>query len=215
MSSEPVRKNIAVTRTARYFMSGNITGDTRQVWIVLHGYAQHAGYFLRKFEPLFSPRHVFVAPEGLSRFYLRGTSGRVVASWMTSEDRQEEINDYVLYLDKLVEDLELDEKIGLNVLGFSQGVATAARWVAKGKIKPKRVILYAGVFPPDLDPGFEPDKWKDLQVDVLVGDNDEYYQPEVFSQTYAPLQAVNGFVKIHHFSGGHEIFPEVLQKLLD
>lgn len=215
MSFEPIKHQLPVTRTARYFMSAPIGAGTRKVWLVLHGYAQHAGFFLRKFEPLFTPETVFVAPEALSRFYLRGNGGKVVASWMTSEDRLDEINDYIRYLDQLVDDLKLPAAVEVNVLGFSQGVATAARWVAKGKIKPAQVILYAGVFPPDLEPGFDQQVWKTPRVDVLVGDQDEFYQPNAFQQTYEPLKVVNPLVKFHVFEGGHEIFAQVLRHVME
>jgi dienelactone hydrolase len=80
-----------------------------------------------------------VAPEALSRFYVdrgepaAGTPARVGATWMTREDREAEIADYVRYLDRA-----LDAAAGrpgaaapaLGVLGFSQGAATACRWAA-------------------------------------------------------------------------------------
>ena len=39
----------------------------------------------------------------------------------------------------------------LTVFGFSQGAATISRWIADGKIKLSRMILWSGMFPPDMD----------------------------------------------------------------
>lgn len=215
MSFEPIKKNIEIKRTARYFMSGNINTQTKSVWIVLHGYAQHARYFLQKFEPLFDTGHIFVAPEGLSRFYLKGSAGRVVASWMTSEDRLDEINDYVAYLDQVTSDLQLPPNVPVNVLGFSQGVATVSRWIALGKINPQKVVLYAGVFPPDLDPAFTGKKWESCEVDVFIGNRDEYYAVNDFRTAYGELKKAGYALKVHEFEGGHEIIASVLRHLME
>ena len=101
--------------------------------MVLHGYRQLARRFLRRFEPVAGDHRRIVAPEGLSRFYAdpgrgrHGPASAVGASWMTREDRENEIRDYVAYLDQLWQHLRTDSpgRTRLVVLGFSQGVATA------------------------------------------------------------------------------------------
>ena len=67
-----------------------------------------------------------MAPEGLSRFYLDAGAGKVGASWMTKEDRAHEIEDYLSYLEQVR--AAIIPPVPLTILGFSQGVATAARW---------------------------------------------------------------------------------------
>ena len=57
--------------------------------------------FLGYCQALEDESRVLVAPEGLSRFYVNATHGLVGASWMTREDRQHEIDDYVGYLDAI------------------------------------------------------------------------------------------------------------------
>src|SRR5204862_202573 len=109
-------------------------------------------------------RRYLVAPEGLSRFYLSEspTERRVGASWMTREDRLAEIEDYVRYLDAVYADVFgfLDRAlVTAHALGFSQGASTVSRWVALGKAKIDRLILWGGEFPPDLD----------LTLDTTVG----------------------------------------------
>jgi predicted esterase len=72
---------------------------------------------------------------------------------MTREDREHEIADYVRYLDTLADEVSGDLNGGapVTVLGFSQGVATACRWVTLGRIQPRRMILWGDFLPPDLD----------------------------------------------------------------
>jgi len=128
-----VEHHITVPRTARYHALGD-AATASEIWIVLHGYGHLARYFLRKFEGLEEGR-LIVAPEGLSRFYLDDGHTRVGATWMTREDRELEIADQLTYLDQLTEHLRAGSRadIRLNVLGFSQGVATACRWAAIGR----------------------------------------------------------------------------------
>ena len=112
-----------VHKTARVFVLGSVEKAT-DVWIVLHGYAQLANTFLSEFEHLANGHTAIVAPEGLHRFYRKGFYGDVVASWMTKEDRLTDIQDYVNYLNNLVQSFPKSVQ-NVHVLGFSQCVATA------------------------------------------------------------------------------------------
>src|SRR4051812_28301688 len=87
-------------RSARYFTLGN-PAEARELWLVGHGYGYLASRFLERFQPIATADRCIVAPEGLSRFYLTDRPGerRVGASWMTREDRLNEISDYIRYLD--------------------------------------------------------------------------------------------------------------------
>lgn len=211
MNFEPEIKKIQATKTARYFLSAPITEKTKQVWIVLHGYGMHAGIFLHKFNPLFCDEIIFIAPEALNRFYVKGTSGNVGASWMTKEERLDEIHDYILYLEDLMRDLRLKESITINVLGFSQGSSTLARWISATNLKLNHIIFYAGVFPPDLELSFEESIWKNTKIHVLIGNKDEYYETDKFQNTFKPLEFINPGIDFVEFEGKHEIIPELLR----
>jgi len=97
----PKEKHITVSRTARYFTLGELSQSTKDIWIVLHGHRQLAGDFINIFNELAVEGSFIIAPEGLMRLYIKGDYGDVGASWMTKEDRESDINDYVKYLDKL------------------------------------------------------------------------------------------------------------------
>src|SRR5258707_6339251 len=146
--------HLTVGRTARYYTLGEPGPDVRQVWVVCHGYGQLAGRFVRHFEPIADASRLIVAPEGLSRFYLdSGMHERVGATWMTREDRLADIEDYVGYLDALHAAVFRQVHPGsvqLVVMGFSQGVATAARWAARGR-RAERLVASGGVLPAELD----------------------------------------------------------------
>jgi predicted esterase len=145
--------SITVPKTARYFQLGEITTSTKQIWIVLHGYGQLANYFIKWFEPIVDSETVIIAPEGLHRFYWQGFSGKVVASWMTKEDRENDIKDYINFLDEVMDIVKaqvVNSSTKVIAFGFSQGVATVSRWVFNTKgHHPDELVLWAGLFPSD------------------------------------------------------------------
>ena len=146
-----VEHHITFQKTGRYFVHGDLQNG-KHLLIALHGYGHLAEYFIRKFHAIDSDKHVVVCPEGPHRFYLKASSGRVGASWMTKEDRLTDIKDYVNFLDTLLTDLKSKfEFASVTLLGFSQGGATACRWLAYGNHKFDKFILWATVFPPDME----------------------------------------------------------------
>ena len=135
---------LVVPRAARYVTSGTIDGPLDDVWILCHGYGQLASEFLGLARALEHPRRLLVAPEALSRFY-HEDHNRIGASWMTREDRDVEMEDYVRYLDLLHDQLfEIveRERLELRLLGYSQGAATAARWAVRGRAKIDHLVLW-------------------------------------------------------------------------
>jgi len=122
--------HVSVQRTARYYTLGKLTGKTRRIWFVLHGYGQLAQYFIRRFDVVADDETLIIAPEGLSRLYIDTEFGKVGASWLTREDRDQEVNDYVAYLDQVLASVLGDRSlVGLDItlMGFSQGASTVCR----------------------------------------------------------------------------------------
>ncbi len=204
--------DIKITKTARYFQLGEITPATTDVLIACHGYAQLANYFLKWFEPFDLKNTVIIAPEGLSRFYWNGFSGNVVASWMTKVDRQNDIDDYVLYLDQVIDSLSLPSNIKLSALGFSQGGATVSRWIANSRYKFNNLVLWAAVFPDDI----EVLSLKNLipnPIQILFGNNDQFYNVEQIELLKKRLQKTEISIEFTDFIGAHKIYKEPLNNL--
>lgn len=202
---------VTVERALRYAIRNADTQPLHLVYI-LHGYGQLAQYFLKKVETILPGNICFVAPEGMHRFYLNGTSGRVGASWMTREARELDIAENTSSLDTLhrhmLEQLK-PEKI--TVVGFSQGGATAARWIANGGIRPDCFISWASVFPPDLDfPSqavFHP-----IATTFVVGNNDVFFNEAAVEQACKEYRD-RGF-SIMRFEGGHDLDANILEQLI-
>ena len=80
-----------------------------------------------------------VSVQGLHRFYARG-HGKVVASWMTREDREQAIADNLGYVNRVVRAAlqGVGDEATIVFLGFSQGVAMAYRAAVMGERRAAR-----------------------------------------------------------------------------
>jgi predicted esterase len=221
LSSAMLAESLTFTYSARYYVLGDLT-KARQIWFVLHGYGQLASYFIRNFQSLHEHHVAVVAPEGLSRFYLEDTvsrmksgNDRVGACWMTKEQRLTDIANYLTYLNTLYAKLlPLHGKIPTTVLGFSQGAATASRWVLDGNITFERLILWAGILPPDIDFSKGKETLKGKETILVYGNNDPFIQDQRFAEMNLLAEKLSINPTKINFDGGHEIHTPTLLKLL-
>lgn len=193
---------LEIRKTARYRTFG--VEDSPHLILALHGYGQLAEYFIRNFESLDPGSYFVVAPEGPHRFYLQGSSGRVGASWMTKEWREQDIEENRAYLESLFELLTSGKNYEtITLLGFSQGGATAARWFARSGFRVDRFVLWACVFPEDVVPEFNSPRLRKVEKTFVLGDEDEYFNGDNFHQMNTFYES-HGF-RVINFHGKHKI----------
>lgn len=214
MGHNIIDQNLSVPKTARYYRRPALTTPVNGCLFGLHGYAQAALTFLQELVPAAPNDWEIIAPEGLSRFYRKGTFGDVVASWMTKEDRIHEIEDHCRYLEHLhAVAVQQAPTVPLRVLGFSQGVATAWRWLCASNVKVERLILWAGRIPTDT-------RWPDGErrlahpVQVVAGDQDEWVNEGILQENLEWLHQQGIRAEAVHFRGGHVLDPPTLSRLL-
>ncbi len=214
-------KNIAFACDARYYKLGTIDSKTHQVWIVLHGYGQLAQFFIKKFQSLCKQKISVIAPEALSRFYLSELTeqgrkdNKVGATWMTRENRTMDIRNYISYLDAVWEhELKSFPNIPVTLLGFSQGSATACRWAIEGKIKFEKLILWAGIFPPDMNFKVGHDILSSKKTYLVVGKQDPYLNEERMKEFDLLASQLDIQPEIISFDGKHEINEGILSALI-
>lgn len=212
--------HLRVARTARYYTLGTPIPEARHLWIALHGYAMLAERFARLLAPLSeTPGSVIVSAEALSRFYLEtGRDGRhsdaVGATWLTREDRESEIADAIRYLDQLHAEL-VDRAPGgttVSIIGFSQGAAMAARWVAGGSVLPEQLIIWGITPPADAMPQVA-QRMVDREVVFVAGDRDHFAPEGDLEALAASLSRQGVRARIERFSGGHALSKAVLRRL--
>jgi len=201
-----MQKDVLVNFRARYFQSNEPSEHIKNVYFVCHGHGMLAYYFLKKFEGLFDSETIVVAPEGLSRYYLDGFSGRVGATWMTKEERLTDIHNYVTYLDTVYHEVICHcPNARITLLGFSQGSATASRWLMHGKNHFDRLILWAGIFPPDLPFELSEQRLKNTEVTFVYGKNDPYLSEQKMNEQRDIASKLGVEAQELVFDGAHEI----------
>jgi predicted esterase len=189
------------------------------VWIVLHGFGQLAEPFARQFERVASSQRLIVAPEALNRFYLEvGPSGThadapVGATWMTREDREAEIADYVDWIDAVFSET-VPAAARVTAFGFSQGVATVMRWLTLGRAgRADRVVLWTGQLPHDLDLARFAERVRGAHIVLVYGTTDRYASLINDGDAQPRLAALGLDVRSLSFDGGHRLDNATLDRL--
>lgn len=215
MASPVQTRHLEIRRRQRYGLRGEEDAP-RALWLVLHGYGQTAPRFLRYFEALDDGSRLIVAPEGLHRYYLDHEERKVGASWMTSEDRLTDIEDYVAYLDRLAAHLAgggepSPERV--IALGFSQGVHTLARWLSFGEARIDAAVFWGSHLPPDLDLEAHADRWEGRRVAVVGGSDDPHFGAEAVARAVERLGDAGVAPTTGRFEGGHRLDRDLLLRL--
>ena len=199
---------VSFPQSRRYYQ--NDLAGKQKILIALHGYGQLAQFFYKKISFLSEDWGILV-PEGPHRFYLEATSGRVGASWMTKEWRTQDIEDNIAYLQQLIEKVRAEHPhTTFHLLGFSQGGATAARLFQRCPELFAQLILWASVFPPDLEKQVFPTEKK---LDFVLGKQDPYF--DLKSRMMALEEYDNRGFQNYNFEGGHDIDQQTLLAVLN
>ncbi len=212
----PLENTVTYTRTNSYTTLNTLSETTENVWIVMHGLGYLSRYFIRHFDGLPSDKNYIIAPQAPSKYYLDASFTRVGASWLTKEDTQRETQNVMTYLDGVLTAEKIPENCNLIILGFSQGVSIASRWVAQSKIECDQLVLYAGGIPNELRPSdFDFLSKKHTKVTVIVGDNDEYVTDKRRKTESKKIRKLfSGKAEEILFEGGHEVKRDLINALI-
>ena len=132
---------------------------------------------------------------------------------MTREDREAEIRDYVRYLDALADGFP-KEDAPVTVLGFSQGVATACRWVTYGRLRPERLVLWGDFLPPDLDLDAAREALAGTEIVLVRGREDPALaDAELRAAEAERIEAAGLELRVVRYEGGHDIDGPTLRAL--
>ena len=173
MNSE---KEVSYTINNTYSTLNKLTSKTKNVWFVCHGLGFLSRYFIQYFNELNPEENYIIAPQAQSKHYLKNQYKHVGATWLTKEKTQDEIPNVLNYLDSVYNAEQIPSNLNLIILGFSQGVSVATRWIAQRNIKCDTLVLYAGKVPRE----FSAEDFKHIpSIKFIIGDKDEYVTPGV------------------------------------
>lgn len=207
---------ITTTKSARYFTLGECTVNTKEIWVLLHGYAQNADDFLESFKGLEDEATFLIAPEGLHHFYWKDFSSNPVSSWMTKMDREKEIEDidnYMTMLHKqLIEPMQHKGCV-INYLGFSQGAPVLTRWISNACIEYDRLVLLAGEPAKDISYANSNSCFAQKGIEFVYGDKDVFVTEKRVSAFQNQMHKENVNFNVYTFEGRHEVNAAVIQLL--
>jgi predicted esterase len=178
-----------------------VSRDESRLLVGFHGYGEDAAANLEQVSAIPGIDAWSVAAvQALHPFYTR--SGAVVASWMTSLDRELAISDNLEYVLNVLAAIPPPET--LVFAGFSQGAAMAAR--AAAHISPcAGLILVGGDIPPEI----KADATLTLPPTLLArGIRDDWYTEAKFKEDLSFLESRTRSTACE-YDGGHEWTDEV------
>ena len=148
MNSE--EKEISFNCTKTYSTLNRLTSETETIWFVCHGMGYLSRYFLKYFKGLDQNTNYLIAPQAPSKYYMAPSFKHVGASWLTRENTVRETENIMQYFDSIFEAEPIPSEKRFVILGYSQGVSVAMRYVASRKIQCDQLVLMSGGIPKEL-----------------------------------------------------------------
>lgn len=198
---------IKIQRHARFSTWGKLTENTKYFWFVLHGSKMLAEQMIFKFSEFDPNIHFVVAPEALNKFYANGFGGDVVASWMTSRDRLNEIDDFSNYLSTLYNDIyvQLPKDCKSVLLGFSQGGTTLYRWLHANTVPADFIVGYSCWVPEDIDLSKSKTVLNDIKNIYTYGQQDAFLNEDRLLDLKKNITQNKLKVTVEPYQGKHRI----------
>lgn len=147
---------IEITKTARYYTLGNLNNQTKEVWFVLHGYAQLAKKFISLFQDIVNPHnHSNYLNKPYNQLQIHQYNGIKVNIWAFSQGASTAT--------RWIE----NSNIPFNKLVIASGeIAKEFQQKLPFKLQSLKTIFLYG----NKDPFITPDKVKDL-INIYISGN--------------------------------------------
>ncbi len=145
-----IEKKVTYSTSNTYSVLNTFSEKTKNVWLIFHGMGYLSKYFIKYFSHLNPDENFIIAPQAPSKYYQGNDFKHVGASWLTKENTTEETNNVLTYVDEVFNTEAPKNISNLIVLGYSQGVSIATRWVASRKVQCNHLLLHSGGIPEEL-----------------------------------------------------------------
>lgn len=211
MNSE--EKEISYKSTNTYSTLNKFNDNTEYVWFVCHGMGYLSRYFLKYFKELDPKKNYIIAPQAQSKYYIPPKFKHVGASWLTRENTKAETQNVLSYFDAIFEAEPALITKKLIVLGYSQGVSVAMRYLAMQQLQCEHLILHSGGIPIELKPSDF--NYFNGKTTLIYGNKDEYLtEDRITEQTKIAKGLFGEKVRIIEFKGKHEVNVEFINGLV-
>ncbi|MDC8004638.1 esterase [Aureisphaera galaxeae] len=211
-----VEKDTSYTMTSTYSVVNTYSEKTKNVWLVFHGMGYLSRYFARYFEGLNPEENFIIVPQAPSKYYQGPKFKHVGASWLTRENTVAETKNVLAYVDSIWEREKPEHLPNFVVVGYSQGVSIAARWLSSRKISCNTLVLHSGAFPKELGPPDFDYLPEDTQVMYLYGDKDQYVtEAKLTEESLKGSEVFGNRLSVTVFDGIHEVNVPFLSQLVE
>ena len=206
-------KEISYTITNSYSTLNELTASTKNIWFVCHGMGYLSKYFMKYFKGLNPEENYIIAPQAQSKYYITPKFKHVGASWLTREKTEMETENIMTYFDSIFKAEKISEEKNLIVLGYSQGVSVAMRYIAKRQIQCSQLILHSGGIPKELKK--ETFEFFNGKVKLIYGTKDEYLNDERMTLELQKAEDLfDNKLEVIPFEGVHEVNTDVINQLV-
>lgn len=209
---QSTQKEIFYTTTKPYSTLNKLTEKTKNVWFVCHGIGYLSKYFIKYFKNLNTEENYIIAPQAPSLYYQKGFK-HVGASWLTKENTLTETENIMSYFDAVLAEEKIPNHINLIVLGYSQGVSVATRYIKNRHLQCAQLVLHSGGIPKEL----VANDFKHLKakVSLIYGTKDEYLNEErIAYETSRAYELFGKDVNIIPFNGKHVVNVDIINGLI-
>ena len=209
-------KEITYQSNNSYSTLNTLSEHTKNVWFVCHGMGYLSRYFLKYFADLNPDENYIIAPQAQSKYYVPPKLRHVGASWLTKENTINETENVMRYFDAVFEKENLSKNHNLIILGYSQGVSVALRYVAKRQLNCLQVVMMSGGIPKELNSSDFEFLDQKTKVSLIYGNNDEFLNEDRLLKERNKSFELFGHcdLQIIPFEGKHEVKKELILELI-
>lgn len=212
MNSE--EKEIHYQSTNSYSTLNELTEHTKTVWLVCHGMGYMSRYFLKYFRGLNPEDNYIIAPQAPSKYYIQPKM-YVGANWLTRDATESGMANILNYIDAVLDAENLPNNIDLIVLGYSQGVSVAMRYLAKRQLQCTQLVLHSGGIPKELAAKDFDYLSEGTKVKLIYGTKDEYLNEDrIRIESARAFELFGNKLSVLPFEGKHVVNVDFINDLM-
>jgi predicted esterase len=191
----------AVVR-GRYLIAGNRSLDSQTLLVGFHGYGESADIMLARLQRVAPEAFLLCSIQALHPFYTKNQD--VVASWMTSLDREYAIENNQRFVKTvLAEVLNAAPNVcSVKMIGYSQGAAMAYRSALTGEHPVDSLIIIGGDLPPELQ-SIDARSMRSNSILLCRGEQDPHFSSAQLAQDCAFFTTRGISFQVHEYQGQH------------
>jgi len=200
-------KTVSYQHTNSYEILFPVTKNTENIWVCFHGLGYLATYFKRYFKKMDAKKNAVIVLQAPSKFYQGVNFKHVGASWLTRIDTAQEMKNNINYIDVVFKNESLINDNRVILLGYSQGVSIATRYLLHYKKRVKALIMHSGSIPIELN-HLDGELFRKLSSRNIhiSGTKDEYVTPELILRENEKIKMLFGTeCELHRPDIKHEV----------